>query len=80
MSSIGPKYPTAGANEGASGGTWSNTGAITADGGGSASVDPSGADTKFLVATGFDFSAIPDNAQIIGIEISFRAQFFSTPP
>lgn len=80
MPSIGPNYPTAGTNEGATGGTWINPNGITAEGGVIARVDPSGADTKFLVATGFDFSSVPDGATIIGIEISIRGSFISTPP
>lgn len=71
---VGPKYPSNGASEGKTN-QWINPGNIIAEDSavtfGAASKD----DSAFLVATGFDFSSIPDNAQIVGIKIEINGQW-----
>lgn len=72
MASTGDKFPTSGTNVDRSGATaWTNPGNITAD---DASVASVSAASDYLVATGFDFSAIPDAANIVGVTVKVEWQ------
>lgn len=87
MTMTGPKLPTAGANEG-TGTAWFNTDRITTIGapgaggavGSSATVLHWTTGSQYLVATGFDFSAIPDTDVIVGIEIVLNGNAFQSSP
>lgn len=71
---VGPEYPTTGSQEGG-GEVWFSPNNIISDNGQVALADASGGDTKYLVATGFDFSSVPDSANIVGILIELEGQW-----
>ncbi len=71
MASTGNKFPTVGANVDRAGSTaWTNPGNVVSD---NASDATAVVPTDYLVTSGYDFSAIPDNATIKGVTVRVEA-------
>jgi hypothetical protein len=71
MPSVGPQNPTAAASTG-TGDAWSNTGNVFTSNNARAQFTDTGSGSQLLKVTGFDFSAIPNNATINGIVVEIE--------